>query len=125
MSSLCLLKGNDVFKAGIAVAPVTNWKWYDSVYTERYMRTVEENSDGYAQNSPVYFADRLKGSYLLVHGLADDNVHFQHSAEMANALIKSKNSLIPTIIPTEIMVSTETMQGFIYLQNHGFHLCKI
>lgn len=90
MSSLCLLKGNDVFKAGIAVAPVTNWKWYDSVYTERYMRTVEENSDGYVQNSPVYFADRLKGSYLLVHGLTDDNVHFQHSAEMANALIKSK-----------------------------------
>ncbi|MEZ4910711.1 MAG: S9 family peptidase [Saprospiraceae bacterium] len=90
MSSLCLLKGNDVFKAGIAVAPVTNWKWYDSVYTERYMRTVEENQEGYAQNSPVYFADRLKGSYLLVHGLADDNVHFQHSAEMANALIKAK-----------------------------------
>lgn len=90
MSSLCLLKGNDVFKAGIAVAPVTNWKWYDSVYTERYMRTVEDNAEGYAQNSPVYFADRLKGSYLLIHGLADDNVHFQHSAEMANALIKAK-----------------------------------
>lgn len=87
MSSSCILKANDVFKAAIAVAPVTNWKWYDSVYTERYMRTLAENEDGYRQNSPIYFADQLKGSYLLVHGLADDNVHFQHSAEMANALI--------------------------------------
>ncbi len=89
MSSLCILKGNDVFKAAIAVAPVTNWKWYDSVYTERYMRTTVDNVKGYADNSPVYFADRLKGNYLLVHGMADDNVHFQHSVEMANALIKA------------------------------------
>lgn len=87
MSSLCLLKGNDVFKAAIAVAPVTNWKWYDTIYTERYMRTEEENPDGYRDNSPVYFADRLQGSYLLVHGMSDDNVHFQHTAEMANALV--------------------------------------
>ncbi len=89
MSSLCILKGNDVFKAAIAVAPVTSWKWYDSVYTERYMQTVTENPSGYRDNSPVYFADRLKGHYLLIHGLADDNVHFQHSAEMARALIKA------------------------------------
>lgn len=87
MSSLCLLKGNDVFKAGIAVAPVTNWKWYDTIYTERYMRTYKENEEGYRDNSPVYFASRLKGDYLLVHGMGDDNVHFQHTAEMANALI--------------------------------------
>lgn len=89
MSSLCILKGNDVFAAAIAVAPVTNWKWYDTIYTERYMRTEKENPDGYRDNSPVYFADRLKGEYLLVHGLADDNVHFQHTAEMANALISA------------------------------------
>ena len=89
MSTLCLLKGNDVFKAAIAVAPVTNWKWYDSVYTERYMRTTKENPDGYKENSPVYFADRLKGNYLMIHGIADDNVHFQNSVEMANALIKA------------------------------------
>lgn len=87
MSTLCLLKGNDTFKTAIAVAPVTSWKWYDSIYTERYMRTVEENEEGYYDNSPVNFADRLKGNYLLVHGLADDNVHFQNTAEMANALI--------------------------------------
>ncbi|MBK6362116.1 MAG: S9 family peptidase [Saprospiraceae bacterium] len=90
MSSLCILKGNDVFKSAIAVAPVTSWKWYDSVYTERYMKTLAENPEGYKENSPVYFADRLKGNYLLIHGMADDNVHFQHSVEMANALIKNK-----------------------------------
>jgi len=87
MSSLAILKGNDVFKAAIAVAPVTNWKWYDSVYTERYMRTYKENKDGYDQNSPINFTERLKGAYLLCHGLADDNVHFQNTAEMANSLI--------------------------------------
>ncbi|MBK9271868.1 MAG: S9 family peptidase [Saprospiraceae bacterium] len=90
MSSLCLLKGNDVFKAAIAVAPVTNWKWYDSAYTERYMGTTQSNPDGYRENSPVYFADRLKGNYLLIHGMADDNVHFQNAVEMVNALIHHK-----------------------------------
>lgn len=89
MSSLCLLKGNDVFKAAIAVAPVTSWKWYDSIYTERYMQTVEENPDGYFNNSPVNFVNQLKGNYLLLHGGGDDNVHFQHTAEMANALINA------------------------------------
>ena len=89
MSSLAILKGNDVFKTAIAVAPVTNWKWYDTIYTERYMRTDDENPKGYKDNSPVYFADQLKGNYLLVHGNADDNVHFQNSAEMAKALIKA------------------------------------
>jgi dipeptidyl-peptidase-4 len=87
MSSLCLLKGNDVFKAAIAVAPVTSWKWYDTVYTERYMRTHKENESGYEENSPVNFAKNLNGNYLLVHGMGDDNVHFQNSVEMANALI--------------------------------------
>ena len=89
MSSLCLFKGNDVFKSAIAVAPVTNWKWYDTIYTERYMRTEKDNADGYLDNSPVYFADKLKGNYLLVHGMGDDNVHFQNTAEMVNALVNA------------------------------------
>lgn len=84
-----ILKGNDVFAAAISVAPVTSWKWYDSIYTERYMRTVKENESGYEDNSPVNFADRLKGDLLLVHGMGDDNVHFQHTAEMVNALINA------------------------------------
>ena len=99
MSSLCLLKGNDVFKAAIAVAPVTSWRWYDTIYTERYMRDEDENESGYAENSPVYFADRLKGNYLLVHGSTDDNVHYQNSMEMAAALIKSNKQFETYIYP--------------------------
>ncbi len=97
LSTLCLLKGNDVFRAGIAVAPVTNWKWYDAIYTERYMQTIESNPIGYAENSPVYFADQLKGDYLLIHGMADDNVHFQHSAEMARALVTANKQFETSI----------------------------
>ncbi|PHI19786.1 S9 family peptidase [Lewinellaceae bacterium SD302] len=82
-----ILQGSEVFAAAISVAPVTSWKWYDTIYTERYMRTLKENEKGYENNSPVNFADRLKGKLLLVHGMGDDNVHFQHTAEMANALI--------------------------------------
>ena len=97
MSTNCILKGDDVFKAAIAVAPVTNWKWYDSVYTERYMQTHEENVEGYEENSPTNFAEKLEGNYLLVHGLSDDNVHFQNTAEMANELI-AKNKQFDTMI---------------------------
>lgn len=89
MSSLCLLKANDLFKMGIAVAPVTNWRFYDTIYTERFMRTPQENPEGYDHNSPIHFADLLKGKYLLIHGMADDNVHFQNAVEMADALIKA------------------------------------
>jgi len=87
MASLAPTKASDVFSLAIAVAPVTNWKWYDSLYTERYMRTTRENEDGYRENSPVYFAEGLDNDFLLIHGMGDDNVHFQHSVEMANALI--------------------------------------
>ncbi len=89
MSSLCLLKANDLFKMGIAVAPVTNWRFYDTIYTERFMRTPQENPEGYDHNSPIHFADLLKGKYLLIHGMADDNVHFQNAVEMTDALIKA------------------------------------
>lgn len=90
LSTSCVLKGNDVFKMAMAVAPVTNWKWYDSAYTERYMRTTKDNAKGYEENSPVNFADRLRGdNYLILHGIADDNVHWQQTTEMINALIKA------------------------------------
>jgi dipeptidyl-peptidase-4 len=92
ISSLCILKGHDVFKMAIAAAPVTNWKWYDAIYTERYMRNTDENPNGYLNNSPIYFAKNLKGKYLLVHGLADDNVHFQNTAEMAKSLQLNQKS---------------------------------
>jgi dipeptidyl-peptidase 4 len=99
MSTNCVLKGGDTFKAAVAVAPVTNWKWYDSVYTERYMRTESENPKGYAENSPVNYADMLNGNFLLVHGLADDNVHFQHTAELANQLIAADKQFDTMIYP--------------------------
>lgn len=88
MASLCMTKGASVFKMGIAVAPVTNWKWYDTIYTERFMRTPQENKEGYAANSPINHAQKMKGKYLLVHGDADDNVHVQHTMEMADALVE-------------------------------------
>ncbi|SHF14705.1 S9 family peptidase [Chryseobacterium vrystaatense] len=90
MTSLAMTKGADVFKAGIAVAPVTNWRYYDSVYTERFMRTPQENPDGYDKNSPTEYAKLLKGKFLLIHGTADDNVHFQNSMEFSEALIQNK-----------------------------------
>jgi len=89
MSSTCILKGNDVFKTAIAVAPVTNWRYYDNIYTERYMRTPKENPKGYDENAPDKMADKLKGNFLLIHGTADDNVHFQNSVMLTSALINA------------------------------------
>jgi dipeptidyl-peptidase-4 len=89
MSSICLLKGADVFKMAIAVAPVTNWRYYDNIYTERYMRTPQVNASGYDDNSPVNMVQQMKGKYLLIHGTADDNVHYQNALEMQKALINA------------------------------------
>ncbi len=86
LSTLSLLKGNDVFKMAIAVAPVMNWRYYDNIYTERFLGLPKDNTKGYDENSPLNFADRLKGKYLLIHGTGDDNVHFQNSAEMVEKL---------------------------------------
>lgn len=87
MTLLCLTKGSDVFQMGIAVAPVTNWRFYDNIYTERYMQRPQDNPNGYDDNSPIHYADQLKGKLLIIHGTADDNVHLQNSIEMANQLI--------------------------------------
>ena len=89
MSSNCLFQGADYFKAAIAVAPVTNWRFYDTIYTERFQRTPQENPNGYDENSPVTHASKLKGNFLLVHGTGDDNVHFQNSISLEDALIKA------------------------------------
>ncbi|WP_187478055.1 S9 family peptidase [Amniculibacterium sp. G2-70] len=90
MASLAMTKGADVFKMGIAVAPVTNWRYYDSVYTERFMLTPQENPAGYDDNSPTSYAKLLKGKFLLIHGTADDNVHFQNALIFSEALIQNK-----------------------------------
>ncbi len=89
MSTLCITKGADYYKSAIAVAPVTTWRYYDNVYTERFMRTPQENPKGYDDNSPINHVEKLKGNYLLVHGTADDNVHFQNAVDLMTALIKA------------------------------------
>jgi dipeptidyl-peptidase-4 len=114
MSSSCLFKGAGVFKVAIAVAPVSNWKWYDNIYTERYMRTVQENPGGYQDNSPINFVEQLKGDYLLVHGMGDDNVHFQHTAELVNALVDADKQFDTYFYPNR--------NHGIYGGNTRFHL---
>ncbi len=99
MASNCILKGADVFKMAIAVAPVTNWRFYDSIYTERYMQTPQENASGYDTNSPINFADKLKGNFLLIHGTADDNVHFQNSMQFIEALVQANKQFDWAIYP--------------------------
>ena len=99
MSTNCLLKGNDIFSTAIAVAPVTSWRFYDTVYTERYMQTPQENPSGYDENSPINYADKLEGNYLLVHGSGDDNVHQQNTMRMINALVEADKQFDLFIYP--------------------------
>ncbi|MRX66558.1 dipeptidyl-peptidase-4 [Flavobacterium resistens] len=99
MASNCIFQGNDVFKMAIAVAPVTNWRFYDSVYTERYMQTPQENPNGYDQNSPINHVEKLKGKFLLIHGSGDDNVHVQNSMQMMEALIQANKQFDSQIYP--------------------------
>lgn len=101
MASLCITKGADYYKAGIAVAPVTNWKYYDSVYTERFMRTPETNHDGYEDNSPSNHVELLKGKYLIVHGSADDNVHLQNTMVMIDKLVDENKDFEMFIYPNK------------------------
>lgn len=89
MVLLTMEKGGDLFKAGIAVAPVTNWRFYDSIYTERYMRTPQVNPDGYDDNSPMSHAGDIKGNLLIIHGSADDNVHAQNTFEMTERMVQA------------------------------------
>lgn len=101
MASLAITKGADVFKTTIAVAPVTSWRYYDTIYTERYLRTPQENPEGYDDNSPINFADQLKGNFLLVHGTADDNVHFQNSVMFSEALIQANKAFDQAYYPNK------------------------
>jgi dipeptidyl-peptidase-4 len=99
MASNCIMKGNDVFKMAIAVAPVTNWRFYDSIYTERYMQTPQENASGYDENSPINHVAKLKGKFLLIHGSGDDNVHVQNSMQMMEAMIQANKQFDSQIYP--------------------------
>ncbi|PZX92370.1 S9 family peptidase [Flavobacterium aquariorum] len=99
MASNCIFQGADVFKMAIAVAPVTNWRFYDSIYTERYMQTPQENASGYDTNSPINHVEKLKGKFLLIHGSGDDNVHVQNSMQMMEALIQANKQFDSQIYP--------------------------
>ncbi|MFK8269076.1 S9 family peptidase [Capnocytophaga cynodegmi] len=99
MSSNCLFQAGDVFKTAIAVAPVTSWRFYDTIYTERFMQTPQENPYGYDDNSPLTHAKNLKGNYLLIHGTADDNVHVQNAMVLINKLVQLNKNFDWLIYP--------------------------
>ncbi len=99
MSANCILQGNTVFKTAISVAPVTNWRFYDSIYTERYMQTPQENPSGYDMNSPINYVTKLNGNFLLIHGTADDNVHVQNSMRMIESLVQANKQFDWAIYP--------------------------
>ena len=111
----CVTKGADYFKTGVAVAPVTNWKYYDNIYTERYMRTPKENNSGYEDNSPVNFAEKFKGRLLMIHGMADDNVHPQNSYDMITALVGANKQF-------EMQLYPNSNHGIYSGKNTSFHL---
>ncbi|MBK6522508.1 MAG: S9 family peptidase [Sphingobacteriaceae bacterium] len=106
MACLMITKGAEFIKTAIAVAPVTNWKYYDNIYTERFMRKPKDNKKGYEENSPVNFVDKIKHPFLIIHGSFDDNVHVQNSMEMIKAMV-GKN------IPFDMMVYPN--------KNHGIY----
>jgi dipeptidyl-peptidase-4 len=101
MTSLLMTKGADYFKAAVAVAPVTTWRYYDSIYTERYLQTPSQNQAGYDDNSPLTYASLLKGNFLLVHGTSDDNVHMQNSMDFVTALVKEKKQFDSFFYPNK------------------------
>ena len=115
ISSLAITKGADIFKAAIAVAPVISYRFYDSVYTERYMQTPQENEVGYEENSPLNFADQLKGNYLLVHGTGDDNVHSQNSMRMISALVDANKQF-------DLFLYPDKAHGILKGNNTRLHL---
>jgi len=117
MTASCLTLGADVFSVGIAVAPVTNWRHYDNIYTERFMRTPQENPKGYDDNSPVNHADKLKGKLLIVHGMADDNVHPENTYDLVAALVAADKDF-------DLMLYPNSNHGIYTGENTTMHLYK-
>jgi len=119
MTLMLMLKAPDMFRAGIAYAPVTDWRLYDSVYTERYMDTPQDNPEGYDAGAPLQIADQLEGSLLIVHGLRDNNVHLHNTMQMIGALAEADKKF-------ELMIYPKTRHGV----RHGryalhFHRMKV
>ena len=114
LSSLAMFKGEGVFKMAMAVAPVTNWRYYDNIYTERFLQKPQDNPEGYDDNSPCFFANKLEGNYLLIHGTGDDNVHFQNSMDLVTQLNKAEKQYEQFFYPNK--------NHFIYGGNTRFQL---
>lgn len=115
MSTLCMTKGADHFNTGIAVAPVTNWRYYDNIYTERYMQKPQDNASGYDDNSPINHVEKLKGNYLLVHGMADDNVHPHNAYDLITALVAADKQF-------DLMTYPNSNHGIYTGKNTSYHL---
>lgn len=115
LSTLCLAKGNGVFKLAVAVAPVTNWRFYDTIYTERYNGLPQNNPAGYDDNSPINHVRKIKGKFLLIHGTADDNVHFQNSVELVKKLVEHNKYF-------ETMYYPNSNHGIYSGKNTRYHL---
>jgi len=111
-----MTRGAGSYKLGVAVAPVTNWEYYDNIYTERYMGLPQDNHEGYINNSPLKYADKLQGKFLLIFGSCDDNVHPQNSMVFCEALVQADKEF-------EFMQYTNKNHG-IYGGNTTWHLYK-
>ena len=116
MASLAITRGAGVFSMAVAVAPVTNWRFYDNIYTERYMRTPKANKEGYEDNSPLKYVNNIKGHYLLVFGSGDDNVHPINSMSMISALVNDNKQFELMVYPNKIMVFTVGTRDIICTQ---------
>lgn len=115
MALLSLFKGDGVFKAAIARAPVTDWRLYDTIYTERYMRTPEENPDGYRRGAPQSYVSQLKGNLLIVHGTGDDNVHPQNTAQLIHLLEEANKQFDLRLFPNKThAIAGESAQVNLY-----------
>jgi dipeptidyl-peptidase-4 len=99
MSLNVITQAPDVYRMAIAVAPVTHWKFYDTIYTERYMGLPQDNAEGYDRGSPLTYAKNLRGRLLMVHGSGDDNVHYQNTEVMANALVAANRPFDLMVYP--------------------------
>jgi len=118
---MSMSRGNGLLKAGVAIAPVTDWRFYDTVYSERFMRTPQQNFDGYRNSSAIALAGQLQGSLLLIHGTADDNVHFQNSVEYTRALIKANKQFDLFFFPDKNhFISGDNTHRYLYDKVIGF-----
>lgn len=114
---MCMSRSN-VFKAGVAIAPVTDWRYYDSVYAERFMRTPQQNASGYDAGSPMKLVDKLQGNLILIHGSADDNVHFQNTMDYADALVQADKQF-------DMFIFTDKNHSILGAHNRAFLYNKV